>query len=555
MTYVPALGQVKVTVSRPNVPGSFSLGAYTSGTILMANESRGGDNNSVKGWTSGNGLVIVDPLGIKLQGNLGLNLWMQTNLMPGDRYAIARWSVTDSTVTTGYHRAQFYYYDASGNLLATSAWSGYVANTVGSGLSFKDTTGGPAGTTYVRLQIRIYANNTGTEYTGNGYVTFGSGYIRDAGLMFGTASDPAVLNSVTASVISSYSSTDLTQYVTGSTITRAAADASTASVTLVGDAFGPGGTLDGHLQAGYPITLTTTAGVPMFTGALTEVKVDFVPTNPAGARTVVTLTAADAFTQLSQATTTGLTGTIANVLSALSSVALPSVDRKLNGMTRASPLNVAKDATTSGTSLTDALIYTRDSNNAYLWVDAANVVNMADSAHLDAQTTDLGTVTASTYLDDVVIGKDTANCVNTVSVTILSGTTSTDYGPFIDYQSVRLNGTQSATYTIVTTAANNTAAFAQAYASAVLAANAEPVWTVSSITIPIHTAADVTTWAAADLYDKLTVVSTNPALSAVCRVVGITHTLTTPDPASWTMTLALAHDARAPLPTIGVIRP
>ncbi|GAB7003912.1 hypothetical protein JCM18899A_13840 [Nocardioides sp. AN3] len=155
----------------------------------------------------------------------------------------------------------------------------------------------------------------------------------------------------------------------------------------------------------------------------------------------------------------------------------------------------------------------------------------------------------------------TSSCINVVNVNwnrydaATGETTQVPYGPYVDQNSVDKNGPYSATFTLQ--GATESAAAIQAYAQAVLAANATPVRQANSITVAVlddkgirHAALnDLCTPASVFYYD---VAAGGYLVASIVRIETIQHTIT---PEGWLVdytfspTSSVAAPQVTPVPT------
>lgn len=153
----------------------------------------------------------------------------------------------------------------------------------------------------------------------------------------------------------------------------------------------------------------------------------------------------------------------------------------------------------------------------YAWVGAAG----ASESIVYADTfSDLNTT-------DLDIDYSTERCINVVTVKVIAGTPAVEtvYGPFIDAASVEQWGAHSAEFTVQGLAAP--VATPDAYAAAVLAANAIPTVRLNSATFSVRDAADVILGLAlVDLYDLVGVSNINAAVDSDMRVTAVEHVIT-----------------------------
>lgn len=282
----------------------------------------------------------------------------------------------------------------------------------------------------------------------------------------------------------------------------------------------------------------------LFEGKIDDAKVTYV----GGTR--IALTASDNVAQLANATQTLGVGTIDDLRWVMEGNGVPWV---VNGDSNqiAMPTVVS---TNDNASVLDQIVVTRDSNLGFAWVDRENVLQAWDAASMP--TTPVGTFDESVYSDlDVSFNSDAI--INEVRVRWLrylptAGTTSeVVYGPYVDTDSVKTWGYHSAEFTMH--GATEDAGSIGTTADAVLTANANPVISINSVTVPIRTAADISTSKAlVDLFDLCTLEYAPTSTVDSSRVTSVEHHIT---PTSWVMHLgfevdgAVATPRRTPAPT------
>lgn len=125
----------------------------------------------------------------------------------------------------------------------------------------------------------------------------------------------------------------------------------------------------------------------------------------------------------------------------------------------------------------------------------------------------------------------TSDVINTVTVKRLDmdpkskDTAEVAYGPYIDVDSYAEYGPQSAEFTVA--GIGPLESDAQAYAQAILDANADPAVRATAVYVPIRSAADLVAGKAfAELYSAVRVVDTLKGYDEVLRVTGVSHELT-----------------------------
>lgn len=319
------------------------------------------------------------------------------------------------------------------------------------------------------------------------------------------------------------------------TITRPALDVGVLSGTLIGEDMDPA--VVDTIRPGRKVRVSAKAGGvwrPIFTGTTSRAQTSYHPSNTAGKRAKVSLTATDPCTLLAATAQPKGVATIADLPEVLEPAGVPW---SVNGSPNGGPAS-AIVATDDNASVLDQLVRARDTAHAYVWVDRFGTVQAWDR---DLISTDARPVTDADFNASAQIGYDTAACVTSITVTSLVDATTTTSGPFADVPALHEFGARTASYTI------NGSDDPFTWAGVVLEANAVPAVTLSQITIPLASQADLDGWAATDLYNLFGVSFTgSPNFTGNVRVTGVTHSITSD---KWLLRLDLTADGRLPLPT------
>lgn len=200
----------------------------------------------------------------------------------------------------------------------------------------------------------------------------------------------------------------------------------------------------------------------------------------------------------------------------------------------------------------DQVAITRDSALGYAWFDRRGAVEVWDAADLTAEFGDpVVAIDEDVYNPDVVIDFDTERCINIVNVKYLRHDPATGesaevaYGPYVDELSRSLWGDHSADYTVHGLVEDATSL--EAYAAAILAANATPQRRILECTLPFNTVDEVEENGLRDLYDLVALSNSTVAVSHESRVTKITHRIT---PGKWLMTLGFTVDGGVAQPQV-----
>lgn len=156
---------------------------------------------------------------------------------------------------------------------------------------------------------------------------------------------------------------------------------------------------------------------------------------------------------------------------------------------------------------------------------------------------------------DLGLDFDLSRCINTVVVKVLqinAGTGETEevsFGPFVDSDSIRQYGRRQAEFTIQ--GAGFDLAAIEAYAAAVLSANAIPIRRVTSVVLPIRTIAELEAKALLDLYDLMQVANQRGSVQQLLRITSVGHEITARNSrGGWSMTVGFSTDGSVAPPQV-----
>lgn len=307
------------------------------------------------------------------------------------------------------------------------------------------------------------------------------------------------------------------------------------------------------LRPGRPLRVTALSPAgkwePLFTGAVRSASVVYNLRAREGRQAQIELVATDAATDLANVGRSEGVATIGQLPYVLEGAGVPW---NVNGSGNQVGTAVVVSRNDNASAL-DQVGLTRDSTLGYAWVDRRNIVNAWDADQLGA--TIAGTLSEARYTD-VAIDYDTDRVINEVTVKFLRLNPDTGeseevtYGPYADAESRKTWGPHAATFTIQWEDENE--AQIEAFAGAILAANATPVIRINSVTFPVRSTADLSVnagerLALLDLFDLVTVVNASAGLNEPLRVRGLRHTIT---PKRWTVEATFAGDGTVSSPTV-----
>lgn len=429
-----------------------------------------------------------------------------------------------------WHRVRFDWYDVTGSLISSTTRSAYW-NT-GGVVTPRDygSHQAPAGTFYARLRVDLYATNSGGNPAADTSWTFNrvSLVVTDTEPDASPADVPEVLwTNVMGDALSV-------------NFTREGGNVGPLSAELVSDALDPA--TNPLLRPGRRVQVRTENAV-MYTGRLAPrgVRAVYNPLAKPGQRTRISLAANDAWSDLAASPCSDGVSSIVRLPMLLEN-AVPAVPWNANGY--ASQVDYFTPSTTGDTSATlaDQIIRARDTDvPQFAWIDRNGILQAwfydPDNAPWENGPRDL---TEADYNRDLTVAHDTGNAINVVRFNVLSGTTTTPYGPYIDTDSLREWGNLSATFTI-----HARGDYAD-YAEQILDAASVPVLAPESAVIPLPDLAAVEKWADLDLYDVLAIECTDPAITAQAHASRITHTIT---PDKWLLGVTFQLVGRPAIPT------
>lgn len=312
------------------------------------------------------------------------------------------------------------------------------------------------------------------------------------------------------------------------------------------------------LQPGKRIRLqvlnsSTSLWEALYTGEVTDPRVDYDLTRTDDAQATISLTAIDRARDVANVTRSQGVATIPELPWILEGAGIPwNCDGSQNQVATATIVSNVENATAL-----DQVALTRDTASGYAWISKDGVLNAFTSRSADFH--GLGTVTLdeSAY-SSLSTSWSLDECINEVNVTYLRfnpttlETTEVTFGPYVDEASRRQWGPRSKTFRVHGIPEANIPTFA----AAVLAANKTPTKKVDQIKIPIRDTADlVKTKALLDQYVRVRILNTAKAIDLTQRVQTISHEISPPAApgalARWIMTLDFATEASVaqPVPT------
>lgn len=466
--------------------------------------------------------------------------------MSAGEWVAARWVVLAST-GTGFHRGRFEFYTETGMLISSGAQTNYLDNGTASTRVIAATTA-PATTAYARLRVDMYGNNSGAVASIGDLVRFNDAAVAVA------SSSGALASFGSASVPTAYW-TNVLPDATALDVNRTSLNASTLNPRIQSAALDL--VTSTTLRPGHQVRLEALVSgtwEPIYTGRTGDGASEYVINRDrARVDTFVNPVAYDAAAILARTPVAtvgidGFDGHVGGIRDVLEAAVTP-VPWLLNGSTGQSSATLSTGGTDPQAKLLDWIVRARDSIQGSGWVSRRGVLVLRDKATHDAAPT-VDTITDGDYNSQLVVGYDTQDAINTVTITNNVGGTSTTYGPYRHATSIRRWGEQSATFTTYGLSAGQVAALG----SAILAANREPALVPRSATIALSTTALVNRWALRDVGDKLRITCTTPAIDTYVRIVGIRHQVTPASPTypdgAWYVRFQFALEGRAALPTV-----
>ena len=425
----------------------------------------------------------------------------------------------------GYYRMTVQALNATGTVLGSSATTGYLS-ALG---TLQRTTPYllPSGTTQARLRVDHYSTTSaGTPATGK--------VLLMRRTVLATGSTSASVASVTYTENQNW--TDILGQTHQIAIEREELNIGTLGATVLDASLDPA--VSGTIRPGQAVRLRVvgvddggnTTLESVYTGTLTEAAVSYQQAKRPGAqdRTEITLSAIDNVSELARRQQANGVATIADLPGVLEGMGVPYL---VNGSSAQVPTPVVVTVNENASAL-DQVAITRDVQHGVAFVNRNNVLVALDSANLPVTPTALLDERAYSAFDATF---STNDCINSVTVVFLRYTaaTGTDdakteeitYGPYEDQSSIAEWGYHSATFRYQALSENPAAI--SGYASAILAANAQPAVRMNSVTLPVRHGEDLDrTRALMDLCDLVTVKNVKTGVSEQSRVKSLKHTIT-----------------------------
>lgn len=303
---------------------------------------------------------------------------------------------------------------------------------------------------------------------------------------------------------------------------------------------------------------------PLFVGELLNGTTEYDLTHPdESKRARIQLTAVDATRNLGNTTQPVGVASVAELNYLAEGAGVPygtnEDSRQLNGF-------VTMRSNNENASLLDQVAITRDSLRGLARVTRHGRLEVEDATRVANGNRSIrySTFTEDDYLKDFAVDFDTSRCINEVTVKELTldeegKTVETIYGPFRDETSIRTWGRFAQEFTRQT----GTGVTVEAYASAILAANATPARAVKSLSFRVLEAGALNTGEGdfrigfsptdftfrrrvfLDLHDKIHVVNARAGIDQDLRVASIRHTIT---PKRWDVELGFQQAAGVSIP-------
>lgn len=296
---------------------------------------------------------------------------------------------------------------------------------------------------------------------------------------------------------------------------------------------------------------STGAWTPLFTGTMGKADVTYAlkdPGVPESKRARIEIVAHDAQAELANQERPQGVATIPELAFVLEGCGVPW---NINGSGNQTP--TASAVTDSpGQTAVDQIAMTRDSKLGLAWVDRRGVLQAWDRALLP--TSPVATLTEAEYtgFDATWSSED---CINEVNISLrrlnlaTGETVEVPYGPYRDALSVKTWGARSATFTVQGIA--DDAGAAGAFASSVLAANANPQRRVNQVSYAVQ---DASGFAAAghatafrELCDLVRVKNAHMGFDRDLRVKSIKHKITSE---KWMVELGFGEPGAVEVPTL-----
>lgn len=269
---------------------------------------------------------------------------------------------------------------------------------------------------------------------------------------------------------------------------------------------------DAIIAEGRRCRLTVAAGgvaEVLFAGEIDNAKVKYLPKRPDPAKRVrVTLLAVDPTKVLGNVPRPEGVAELAELPYVLEGAGVPW---NVNGSGDQVATAVVV-ATNPDAKLLDQVALTRDSNLARAWVDRRGVLQVWDTALLS--TVPVAVLDESVY-SDVDVDFDSDRVIDAVTVTVVTELGETTFGPYLAPGVVRPSHAQD--FRVQRLEVD--VAWVEAYAAAILDANAVAAVRINAVTIPVRETAT----ALLDLYDLVTASNDVAAISSDVRIAGLTH--------------------------------
>lgn len=408
----------------------------------------------------------------------------------------------------------FRFYNAAGGVVSDSASTNWTS----SGFRYLAETNVPAGAVYVTMLVIVRRTGNINPVAGD-YVRFRYAMLVQSNATIGT----------TYNYVEPFQFTDVFSSVTDITVDRKAFDSGLLSVRLVDAALNP--STNALLRPGKVVRLmaqhpTSGEWAPFYYGKISGADVTYrrKRRQNIGDKGTVTidLKAVDGFNTLAQSASPQSVLGIANLPDVLEGKGLRwNCDGWKRHIT-ATPVAIIDNAKT-----VDQLALTRDTAQGYVWIDRFGVVQAwtnygtAEQAYFTDQPSNID----PSYLRDIDVNLNTDRVVNNIYFKVVQADGSElTYGPWVNAPSMAQWGPRAVTYTGLV------GINADTVAAAVFAAQANPVDTINSLTMPVKDAMTFEHATRLDIYDAVQV--TYGSLVHTVRITGIKHSITTD---SWTV--------------------
>jgi microcystin-dependent protein len=194
----------------------------------------------------------------------------------------------------------------------------------------------------------------------------------------------------------------------------------------------------------------------------------------------------------------------------------------------------------------DQVAITRDSARGYAWLDRRGVLQAWDANQIS---TSVAATLDETDYSAIDPSFDPSRSINTVTVKHLrldpatGETEEVTFGPYVDHDAARTWGPQPREFTVHGVDEDDV----PAYAEDILAASATPQVSVSTLTLPLRTVAELEANVLRDLYDLVRVVNGRGELAELLRVVSVKHRITG---TRWSVELGFAPEASVAPPQV-----